>query len=235
MRFDVHHPRSRRRMIGRPTRVADLTHRLNRLDVSSMKVLLNKVVPKLKLPPDGDIRRLCLQIDFLRSDVVIEDMNVKAHGQISNRLKAIRTAQEELAKYLPTLQDRRDHIGRLIPDAGTAAIQPFERLRDAVAVGEFAMSALSVLENMPDWIAPGVYGAAPRPAWPQYLDRMITDFRVAVEQHNPKLGWKTSNETGWVNIYLAAIIPYVTGERPTAGAIDTERKKRNKASRLRKE
>jgi len=225
LRSQEHHTGNRRRMKGRPKRKADLGKRGDRLIVSSMKILLNKVLPNLKLPSDGDMLRLSLQIDSLRSDLDVKDLHIKAHEQISSRLKAIQTAQEELAKYLPTLQDRRDFHSRLIPDAGTAAIQGFERLRDAVEVGEFAISALSVLESMSDWIPPGVHGTAPRPAWPDYLDRMIGDFRAAVEQRNPKIGWKPSNGTGWVNLYLAAIIPHVTGERPTAVAVNAERRK----------
>ena len=211
--------------MGRPLRKANLALRRPTPDIAGMKELLATALPRLVLPPDAGISGLCTKIDLLRVDVEIaSDLFPQAHEDIVTRLKALDAAYTEVAKHLPVLRNNRDHLARLLPDAGMVAIPQFIRLSMAVEIGDRVMRALSDLGSMHEWVPPAAQLPTPRTAWPDYLDRMIAEFQEIMEPYNPRMSWGVSRH-GLLTKYLTTIIPYITGETPTGETIHTTHKR----------
>jgi hypothetical protein len=177
---------------------------------------------RLKMPADAEIKKLARVLNFWRS-----------HYQVGQTFRPLnqrkKKARDALAAFKTSCADLKDdaqrHLASATEDAAPSKVLKTlaRRLDEIGAIEKFLATAenYSVIADLNSLVGEH---------WLTVADALIQDFHNAMSPANPqlKLVKLGLGHNGPLARFFAAIVPLLTGERPTSGSIATQLKARKR-------
>jgi hypothetical protein len=174
---------------------------------------------KLKTPADAEIEELARILSFWRSHY----REGQTYRPLNQRKKKARDALAALKdSYAILKDDTQRHLASAIEGAAPSGVLEMlgRQLDEIGATEKFIAIAenYSVIADLANYVGE---------RWPTVAGVLIEDFHNAMLPANPQLKLAFSHN-GPLARFFAAIVPFLTGERPTPGSVATQLKARKR-------